>query len=170
MDKPLTVPNVQQPAIAVTYEEAPATEAPLVLSVILRAFAEFWGKLEPRSGAFAESAETIAQKLEKGGAIKALVGEETVGVVIYEVRPTDMYFGRLAVVPRWRGQGIAKGLIGAVEARSLALGLARVEIGVRLVLASHQAYYAALGYEPVAYECHPGFSQPTSVTMAKQLR
>jgi predicted N-acetyltransferase YhbS len=169
MDKPLPSLNVQNSPMTVAYEEATLAEAPLVLSVILRAFAEFWGNLEPRSGAFAESAETIATKLKKGGAIKALVGQEIVGVVIYEPRPACMYFGRLSVLPSWRGVGIAKGLIRAVEARTLALGLARVEIGVRLVLAAHQEYYTALGYQPIAYECHPGFTEPTSVTMEKQL-
>jgi predicted N-acetyltransferase YhbS len=91
------------------------------------------------------------------------------GCVIYERRPEFMYFGRLAVLPTWRRQGIAEGLIGAVEARTLASALSCVQIGVRLVLPSHQAYYTRLGYQPIAYECHPGFTQPTSVTMEKVL-
>jgi predicted N-acetyltransferase YhbS len=170
MNKPQTHENVElQPSLPVHYREAAPHEAPLLLSVILRAYAEFWGKLTPRSGTFAETAEAIDAKLQQGGAIKAMVGDETVGTVIYELRPEFMYFGRLAVLPAWRGQGIAKGLIGAVETRALAHGLMRVQIGVRLVLASHQAYYAALGYQPINYECHPGFSEPTSVTMAKVL-
>ncbi|MCB0062183.1 MAG: GNAT family N-acetyltransferase [Caldilineaceae bacterium] len=154
---------------ALHYLEADANDAPLLLSVILRAYAEFWGKLTPRSGAFAETAETIDHKLHKGGAIKALYTTETVGTVLYEPRADYMYFGRLAVLPEWRRQGIAKGLIGAVEQRAVTLGLSRVQIGVRLVLASHQNYYAALGYEPLEYECHPGFTEPTSVTMEKRL-
>ncbi len=156
-------------AAAITYQEADADDSPLLLSVILRAYAEFWGNLTPRSGTFAETAESINAKLEKGGAIKAMVGSEMVGVVIYEPRPEFMYFGRLAVLPAWRGQGIAKGLIRTVEERTVTRGLQRVQIGVRLVLASHQNYYAALGYQPIEYECHPGFTEPTSVTMEKQL-
>ncbi len=86
-------------------------DTPLLFSVILRAYAEFWGKLTPRSGTFAETAESIAAKVQKGGAVKALVGEEIVGTVIYEPRPEFMYFGRLAVLPTWRSRGIARGLI-----------------------------------------------------------
>lgn len=170
MNKPQTLKNDQfVQTLTVVYQEAAVEEAPLLLSVILRAYTEFWGKLKPPSGTFAESAESIAAKLQKGGAIKALAGEEMVGAVIYEPRSDFMYFGRLAVLPAWRGQGVAKGLISAVEADALARGLTRVQIGVRLVLASHQNYYAALGYQPIEYECHPGFTEPTSVTMEKQL-
>lgn len=149
---------------------ATIAEAPLLLSVILRAFAEFWDQLDPPSGVFGETAQSIAAKLAKGGAIKALVGEEVVGCVIYEPRPTLMYFGRLAVLPQWRRSGLAAQLIHAVEECTLASGLSCVQIGVRLVLPSHQRYYQRLGYQPIAYECHPGFTQPTSVTMEKQLR
>ena len=153
----------------VAFVEASSSDAPLLLSVILRAFAEFWEKLEPPSGVFAETAQSIYAKFDKGGAIKAQVGDVLVGCVIYERRPDFMYFGRLSVLPAWRRQGIAEGLIGAVEARTRASALSSVQIGVRLVLPNHQAYYTRLGYQPIAYECHPGFTQPTSVTMEKVL-
>jgi len=153
----------------VKLSEAAVADAPLLLSIILRAFAEFWEQLEPPSGVFGETAQSIAAKLAKGGAIKAQVGEELVGCVLYERRPTVMYFGRLAILPQWRRSGLAAQLIQAVEARTLASGLTCVQIGVRLVLASHQSYYQRLGYQPIAYECHPGFTQPTMVTMEKQL-
>lgn len=154
---------------AIVYRQAATDEVPLLFSVILRAYAEFWGKLNPRSGTYGESAESIAAKVDKGGAVTAWCDNEMVGTVIYEPRPDFMYFGRLAVLPAWRGQGIAKGLIGEVERKAQEVGLTRVQIGVRLVLASHQEYYAALGYQPLVYECHPGFTEPTSVTMEKVL-
>ncbi|MEZ4675736.1 MAG: GNAT family N-acetyltransferase [Caldilineaceae bacterium] len=169
MDKLSIVQNMSLQTDEITFVEAAPDDAPLLLSIILRAYAEFWGKLNPRSGAFAETAESIDAKLQKGGAIKALVGTEAVGTVLYEPQNAFMYFGRLAVLPAWRGAGIAKGLIKAVEERAVTCGLTRMQIGVRLVLASHQHYYAALGYEPIQYECHPGFTEPTSVTMEKAL-
>jgi GNAT superfamily N-acetyltransferase len=177
----------QAQATAIDYCAATPTDAPLLLSVLLRAYAEFWGTLDPPSGTFIESAASIDVKIQKGGAIKAVaarsiagvvgeeavgeeaVGEEVVGVVLYEPRDDYMYFGRLAVLPDWRRLGIARSLIAAVEERAKAIGLSRVQIGVRLVLASHQDYYAALGYRPLVYECHPGFTEPTSVTMEKVL-
>lgn len=170
MDKRAAQEMTELPAHKrVTFVEASSSDAPLLLSVILRAFAEFWEILEPPSGVFAETAQSIYAKFDKGGAIKAQVGDELVGCVLYERRPDFMYFGRLAVLPQWRRKGIAEGLIGAVEARTRASDLSCVQIGVRLVLPSHQAYYTRLGYQPIAYECHRGFMQPTSVTMEKVL-
>jgi GNAT superfamily N-acetyltransferase len=149
--------------------QATISDAAELLQVILAAYAEFLGKLEPPSGAFAETASSIQAKLTKGGAIKALVNGALIGCVLYEPRADFLYFGRLAVLPAWRRYGVAKGLIAVVEQRAQALHLSRVQIGVRLVLPAHQAYYEALGYRPIEYACHPGFSQPTSVTMEKRV-
>lgn len=148
---------------------AQVEEAAALLQVIRAAYAEFADKLDPPSGAFAETVESIGAKLRKGGAIHALYGEERVGCVLYEPRQGYMYFGRLAVLPAWRSGGLAKALIGAVETEAQRHHLTRVQIGVRLVLPGHQTYYEALGYRPIEITCHPGFSQPTSVTMEKQL-
>ena len=150
--------------------QAQMGDAAELLRVILAAYAEFLGKLEPPSGAFAETESSIQAKLTKGGAIKAVVDGTMIGCVLYEPHPDFMYFGRLAVLPAWRRYGVARGLITAVEECTKALHLSRVQIGVRLVLPAHQTYYEVLGYRPIEYTCHPGFSQPTSVTMEKQLR
>ena len=149
--------------------QAESDDAAELLRVILAAYAEFWGKLEPPSGAFGETESSIQAKLTKGGAIKAVVDGAIIGCVLYESHTDFMYFGRLAVLPAWRRYGVARGLITAVEHRATALHLSRVQIGVRLVLPAHQVYYEALGYRPIEYACHPGFSQPTSVTMEKRL-
>ena len=155
------------------FTQAEFADAAALLTVILAAYAEFLGKLEPPSGAFAETARSMQAKLTKGGAIKAVVdqpeGSGLIGCVLYEPQGDFMYFGRLAVLPAWRRFRVARGLIAAVEEQTKAAGLHRVQIGVRLVLPAHQAYYEALGYQPIAYTCHPGFAHPTSVTMEKQL-
>lgn len=158
---------------AVRFAQAELSDAAALLTVILAAYAEFFGKLEPPSGAFAETERSIDAKLAKGGAIKAVAtgpqGSDLIGCVLYEPQGDFMYFGRLAVLPTWRRFGVARGLITAVEQQTQAVGLHRVQIGVRLVLPAHQAYYEALGYQPIEYTCHPGFAHPTSVTMEKQL-
>ena len=153
----------------VTFVHAQLTDAADLLAVIQAAYAEFLGKLDPPSGAFAETESSISAKLRKGGAIKAVADGTLIGGVLYEPKGDFMYFGRLAVLPAWRRSGVAQGLIAAVEKCTQAVGMNRVQIGVRLVLPAHQAYYEGLGYKPIAYECHPGFTQPTSVTMEKAL-
>lgn len=171
MDKRETVKTacLQIDGQTVLFTHAQSQDAAELLHVIQAAYAEFLGKLDPPSGAFAETASSIQAKLFKGGAIKAMVDREVIGCVIYEPRADFMYFGRLAVLPAWRRFGVARSLIAAVEQCAKAVGLTRVQIGVRLVLPAHQAYYEALGYQPIEYTCHPGFSQPTSVTMEKPL-
>lgn len=153
----------------VTFVHAQLTDAADLLAVIQAAYAEFLDKLDPPSGAFAETEASISAKLRKGGAIKAVADGTLIGGVLYEPKGDFMYFGRLAVLPAWRRSGVAQGLIAAVEKCTQAVGMNRVQIGVRLVLPAHQAYYEGLGYKPIAYECHPGFTQPTSVTMEKAL-
>lgn len=172
MDKLETgeIAPLQVKGMTVVFTHAQSSDAEALLRVIQAAYVEFWGKLDPPSGAFAETASSIGAKVRNGGAIKALADGALVGCVLYEPKGDFMYFGRLAVLPAWRRGGIAQGLIAAVEQCAKAVGLDRVQIGVRLVLPAHQAYYEGLGYRPIAYECHPGFSQPTSVTMEKQLR
>lgn len=171
MDKLQTVKMtpLQVRGMNVTLAHAQLTDVTDLLGVVQAAYAEFLGKLDPPSGAFAETASSISAKLYKGGAIKALADKAMIGCVLYEPQGDFMYFGRLAVLPAWRRGGVAQGLIAAVEECTKAVGLTRVQIGVRLVLPAHQAYYEGLGYRPIAYECHPGFTQPTSVTMEKTL-
>lgn len=169
-----TVASLQAKRLLVNRKEvllaqAQPADVAALLCVIRAAYAEFFDKLDPPSGALGETENSIQEKLKKGGAIKALADTEMIGCVLYEVRPAYMYFGRLAVLPAWRRFGVAQGLIAAVEECTKAVGLPRVQIGVRLVLPAHQAYYEALGYRPIEYTCHPGFSQPTSVTMEKEV-
>ncbi len=159
---------------AILFTQAQPLDAADLLRVIYTAYAEFRDKLNPPSGAFAETEQSIHEKLTNGGAIKAVVGNamgnELIGCVLYEPKGDFMYFGRLAVLPVWRRFGVARGLIAAVEEQSKAAGLRRVQIGVRLALPTHQSYYEALGYQPIEYTCHPGFAHPTSVTREKQLQ
>lgn len=171
MDKPQTVKiaSLHMNKTIISFAHAQPNEAAALLRVIQVAYAEFLGKLDPPSGAFLETESSIGAKIYKGGALKASADGELIGCVLYEPKGDFMYFGRLAVLPAWRRGGVAQGLIAAVEACTKAVGLTRVQIGVRLVLPAHQAYYEGLGYRPIAYECHPGFSQPTSVTMEKTL-
>jgi ribosomal protein S18 acetylase RimI-like enzyme len=87
------------------------------------------------------------------------------------IRPVegDLYFGRLAVIPSARGRGVARRLIGAVEAEAAQRGLAGVRMSVRVVLTENQRFFSALGYVETAREAHPGFDYPTSIKMRKSL-
>jgi predicted N-acetyltransferase YhbS len=149
---------------------ATVADATAIAAVIAASFAQYRGQLVPESGAFRETAATIAAELQRGaGAIVAEQNGEMLGCVLVEEKEGDLYFGRLSVLPSARGQSLSKRLIGAVEAEARRRGLAGVRLGVRVVLTDNQRLFLALGYRETSREAHPGFNHPTSINMRKPL-
>jgi predicted N-acetyltransferase YhbS len=145
-------------------------DAPAIVSVIHRAFAQYDGILVPQSGAMHETAATVAARLADESCLVALEGAVPVGCVFYKPIAEALYFGRLAVLPERRGRGLARRLIAEVEAAAQAAGAAAVTLGVRIALPDNVALFGALGYREVGREAHAGFSEPTSLNMEKRLR
>lgn len=149
---------------------ATVDDAAGMAAVIAASFAQYRGRLVPESGAFRETAATIAAELEGGaGAIVAERNGELLGCVLVEEKEGDLYFGRLSVLPSARGRGLARLLIQAVETEARRRGLAGVRLGVRVVLTDNQRLFQALGYDETSREAHPGFDHPTSINMRKPL-
>jgi GNAT superfamily N-acetyltransferase len=138
--------------------------------ILLRAFREYEGRLDPPSGVHTETIDSVRDKMSEGGALICEVGEVVAGCVFYAPRATYLYVGRLAVLPGYRRQGIGDLLLRAAERRAADLGLSRVRLGVRIVLGRLRAYYAARGYVPIALRSHDGYTEPTYVEMEKALR
>lgn len=150
----------------------PATpdDADLLAATIAAAFEQYRGKLVPESGAFRETADTIAAELRNGaGAIIAERNGVAMGCVMTKLEGGDLYFGRLSVLPAARGEGLARRLIDAVEAEARARGLPGVRLGVRVVLTDNQRLFQSLGYHEISREAHDGFEYPTSINMRKSL-
>ncbi len=150
----------------------PATlgDAWRLAETIHAAFEQYRGKLVPESGAFRDSADSIAAEMrEDTGAIIAERNGSVVGCVMFRIYQGDLYFGRLSVLPEVRGTGLAKRLIAAVEREARALGLPGVRLGVRVVLVDNQRLFESLGYREIGREPHPGFDHPTSINMRKPL-
>lgn len=131
--------------------------------------------LDPPSGAGRETLESVRTELaERGGALARTVereGEagEVVGCLRFLVRPDALYVYRVAVPPHLQGRGIGRALMGWTEREAGRLGLATVEVGVRIALPDNVAFYRALGYEVVAEHAHPGYDHPTSYEMRKRV-
>ena len=150
---------------------ATAADATALARTIAAAFEQYRGKLRPESGAFRETADTIAAELARdSGAIVAERNGAVVGCVMVTLMDGDLYFGRLAVLPSERGHGIARRLVEAVEDEARRRGLAGVRLGVRIVLTDNQRFFASLGYAEYSREAHEGFDHPTSINMRKALR
>ncbi|WPZ35989.1 GNAT family N-acetyltransferase [Thalassobaculum sp. OXR-137] len=141
-------------------------------AVIHRAFATLTGRIDPPSAAMNETPETLAARFDRGGAVfVARLDGEIVGAVCADPKADgSLYLDRLAVDPALTGKGIARALIEAVEAFGLAQDHDRVTLGVRLLLTDNIALFRHLGYAETGRKAHPGFSEPTSMDMAKSMR
>jgi predicted N-acetyltransferase YhbS len=145
-------------------------EAAAIVSLLHGAFAQYDEFLVPRSGAMDETVATIAARLREETCLVALAGATPVGCVFHKPRGEGIYFGRLAVLQERRGRGLARRLVAAVEAAAAEAGAAAVTLGVRIALPDNVAFFTALGYREIAREAHPGFAEPTSLTMEKRIR
>jgi GNAT superfamily N-acetyltransferase len=150
--------------------EAQSDEAGLLRDILMRAFSEYEGRLDPPSGVHSETIASIRDKMGEGGALICEVGGVVAGCVFYAPKVGYLYVGRLAVLPEYRLHGIGDLLIRAAEQRAAELGLSHIRLGVRIVLEKLRVYYAARGYVPIAFRSHDGYAEPTYVEMEKALR
>src|SRR5262245_66032573 len=84
-----------------TIREAGREDAPTLFRLMIAAFAEYEGVLDPLSGAHHETFITVVRKLSAGGAALALVDGEPAGFAFYQPDGDLLYFGRLSVLPRF---------------------------------------------------------------------
>lgn len=141
------------------------------VAVIHRAFSSLDGRIDPPSAALQETKESLAARFGRGGAvIVAHLDGAIVGAVCADPKPDgSIYLDRLAVDPSQVGHGIARALVTAVEDFARARGHDRVTLGVRLLLTDNIALFHHLGYGEIGRKAHPGFSEPTSLDLAKSL-
>ncbi|MEQ8398932.1 GNAT family N-acetyltransferase [Thalassobaculum sp.] len=143
---------------------------PEALDAIHRGFAQYRDRLVPPSAALNETTDSLARRLLDGA---VLLAEDATGVVLgavcAEIRADMVYLDRLAVPPASRGRGVASTLVAAVEAFAAEAGARSVTLGVRLALPGNIAMFERLGYRESKRTAHPGFSEPTSMSMVKVL-
>lgn len=146
-----------------------AVHAGLAAALIRAAFAAQRVATDPPASALRESADSVAASLAAAGqgGFAAWEDASLVGCVLWQVEPRGLYLGRLAVAPHRRGRGIAPALVAAVEALARRMGLPRVVLSTRLVLADNRRLFARCGFVETACHAHPGYDRPTFVDMEK---
>jgi GNAT superfamily N-acetyltransferase len=149
--------------------EATDDDVPTIVALIHAAFKEYDGAIDPPSGAHKEGVENIRAKMATERAVLALLADQALACVFYRDEGEHMYFGRLAVLPAYRNRGISAALIAYVEQRACALGLPRVQLGVRVALPHLRARYERLGYRVIEERRHAGYVEPTYLVMEKLL-
>jgi GrpB-like predicted nucleotidyltransferase (UPF0157 family)/GNAT superfamily N-acetyltransferase len=149
--------------------EASTEDTVSVLRIIHAAYAEFQDKLDPPSGAHAETEATIRKLFDSERCAIAGWGTEVAGCTFFHIGERDTYLHRLAVVPQHRRKAIGHALVTYVETQARAGGSPRVRLGVRLQLPTNQVFYRSLGYSVTSHHSHPGYSYPTYVSMTKDV-
>lgn len=135
--------------------------------VMRAAFEQYRGALEPPSGALATDAAGVRELMELGGILVCESDGRIVASVFQRTHPDHVYLGRLAVLPAFRGRGLAVRLVAAVESLAAANGRREVRLGVRIALPENRAFFERLGYRQTGLDSHAGSSVPTFVWFAK---
>ena len=153
----------------ITLRDATEDDIPAIVAITQAAFGEYESLLDPPSSVRDETPAKVRAKLREGVTVLALLEDEPVGAVYFSPRGSYGYMGRLSVLPAQRGRGVGAALIAHVEARARALGLAYIELGVRVALPRLIAMYTRRGYRVAEERRHPGYSVTTFVMMHKRL-
>lgn len=160
-------------SINVIIKEAQPAQCSEAYTVAQAAFAKYRGQLQPESSAERETFDGFTAKRETHTLLIAQLdppGEgKIVGCVFYIPLETNIYFHRLAVLPEYQNKGIARKLITAVESAAKHNGYSQVTLGVRIALEDNWRYFQSLGYREISRGTHDGFSEPTYLTMAKNV-
>jgi ribosomal protein S18 acetylase RimI-like enzyme len=153
----------------VTLREATCDDAPTIVAVLQAAFEEYRGRLDPPSGAHRETVEKVRDVMRTARAVLALDGDQVAGCVFYASEDEHIDLFRLAVLPTHRRRGVGCALVEYVESRALALGIPRVQLGVRVALPRNRAYYERMGYRFLEARTHEGYAKPTYAILVKTL-
>jgi predicted N-acetyltransferase YhbS len=157
-------------AAAVSIRAAELADAPAIARVIAAAFEPYRCRLTPTPSALSETAESVRARFKAGQGFVAEAGEQIVGCILTSLdSANDLYVGRLAVLPERQGRGLARRLMERAEAFAREQGCTSMSLGVRIALKDNIAFFERFGFRFVSEERHPGFSEPTYISMRKEL-
>ncbi|HET7343332.1 MAG TPA: GNAT family N-acetyltransferase [Methylomirabilota bacterium] len=148
---------------------ATAADAAAIAALVRLAFSTQSRPTDPPPGALRETPGSIAHELARGGGAVVERAGALVGAVLWVEEDRSLHVGRLSVHPAHRRRGIARRLMDEAEREARRRGLARLHLGVRLVLEDNRRLFAACGFVETTRHAHEGFSEPTWVRMERRL-
>ena len=106
--------------------------------------------------------------IASGGAILGWWRDTPVAAARWELYPRWLYVSRVAVLPAYRGRGIASAIMEYAAPIARADGRSRLRVGVRQSLPHNVALHARLGFRIASLESHAGGAD-TVVWMERHL-
>jgi predicted N-acetyltransferase YhbS len=144
-------------------------DAPAVAALIRTALAAQFVVTDPPPSALGVTENDVAAHLDAGGGAVAEAGGGMMGSTLWTEQDDGLYLARLAVAPSWRGRGVAKALMATAEATARRMALSRIHLSTRLVLLDNRRLFGVCGFIETTCHAHPGYREPTFVTMEKRL-
>lgn len=136
-----------------------------VLALIRSAFAYMEGRIDPPSSMLRLTEDDIRQQATEGEVW--LIGDTPEACLFLTRKADALYLGKLATAAGQQRRGLARRLVALADLRARQMGLAALELQVRVELVENHAAFAALGFIKTGETAHPGFDRPTSFTFRK---
>lgn len=139
-----------------------------LLALIRAEFAYMEGRIDPPSSMHRLTARDLALQSVKGEVW--VIGHPAVACAVLTRKGGVLYLGKLAVAAHARRQGLARRLVDQALIRARDMGLAAVELQVRVELVENQSAFARIGFIETARTAHEGYDRATSITMQKPVQ
>lgn len=141
-----------------------------LLRLIRTNFAFMEGRIDPPSSANRLTEAVIEQQASTGEVWVIEDEGYPIACMFLTFKPGRLYLGKLAVAASHRGRGLARRLLQTAETRARDMGLPVLELETRVELTENHAAFAAMGFRITGESRHPGYAQPTSLTLSKPVR
>ena len=136
-----------------------------VAALIRRAFVGL--PVDPPPSALHITADDLRAHLAAGGG--GVIVDPARACLLWVERTNALHISRLAVDPAHRRMGLATAMLAEAERETQLRGLSRLTLATRLALPGNRRLFERHGFVEIGRTAHPGFDEPTSIDLEKQV-
>lgn len=144
---------------------ARADQISQVLALIQSCFAYMEDRIDPPSSMYDLTEAELEEKRKKDQLW--VLGENVIGCMVATPQPDCLYLGKISIAPNARGKGHLSELIETANRIAKAKQLFVLKLETRIELIEVHKAFLKLGFKITGKGAHPGYSQPTFLTMQR---